>query len=259
MNESVNYNNKAWRKRLLIACATEGLVRFEWAHARYGQVIPVNWESSGFDVAYTKGYDLFNHYAVGFSIDDAYNAITGKAIELGVEWVIIVEDDVILPPDCFLQFAEHINAKEAPVVSGLYYLKAMPTKPLVFRGRGNGAYMDFRHGDRVWCDGVPMGCLLIHASLLQYMWDNSPEYTLPNGQKQRAVFETPRKVFIDPETGSYSRQAGTQDLYWCDRILSEGIMEKTGWTDLPDPENPFLVDTNIFCKHIDRNTGKQYP
>jgi hypothetical protein len=196
---------------------------------------------------------------IGFGIDDAYNLITKKAIEVGVEWVLIIEDDVLIPADCFLKMTQYMEEGKTPIVSGLYYLKASPTLPLVFRGRGNGAFKNFKIGGKVWCDGVPMGCLLVHADILKYMWDNSPEYQVCDGQSAKRVFETPRKQFLDPETGGIFSLMGTQDLYWCDRILDEKVLKKSGWEKIGRRRYPFLVDTSIFCKHIDLNTGIAYP
>src|SRR4030042_6729019 len=105
--------NVPWRKRILICTATEGWIRYEWAHARFGQVIPVNWSASGFDV----------FTAMGYSIDDAYNLITMKALETGTEWLFLIEDDVLIPPDCFLRIAEYMDSKKYPIVSGIYYTK----------------------------------------------------------------------------------------------------------------------------------------
>lgn len=37
------------------------------------------------------------------------------------------------------------------------------------------------------------------------------------------------------------------------------IVGDTGWKKIAKKEFPFLVDTNIFCKHIDLTSGKTYP
>ena len=79
-------------------------------------------------------------------------------------------------------------AGDVPVVSGLYFTRGYPSEPLVYRGRGNGYYGDWRIGDKVWADGVPTGCLLIHCSILRAMWKDSEEYQV-SGQTLRRVFE----------------------------------------------------------------------
>jgi len=249
MNDII-VNQKKWRKRLLISTPTEGLIRYEWAHARFAQVMPVNWEASGFDV------DIHALGIIGYSIDDAYNLITSQAINLGVDWLLIIEDDVLIPMDFFVKMSQYMDSGDIPVVSGMYCTKAIPSEPLLFRGRGNGVYRDWVLGDKVWVDGLPMGCLLLHTTILKWFWDNTEKYRLPTGEEVSKVFETPRKIYYDPATGIYQRQEGTQDLYFFDRIIEYDVLKKTGWES---KEYPFLCDTSIFCKHIDRNTGKQYP
>lgn len=248
--EIVQYNKKKWRKRTLVSVATEGWIRFEWAHARYSQIIPVNWECSGFDLSFT---------VCGYSIDDAYNVITGKALEMGVDWLIIIEDDVLIPPDCFLKFAAYMNEGKEAVVSGLYYTKGEPCEPLLFRGRGNGSFHDWELGDKVRVDGLPMGCLLISTKILRHCWDNAEGYKLPDGAETRQVFLTPKFTWLDPETGAYMRKEGTQDLYFFDHVMDNDVLKKVGFDELAEMEHPFLCDTTIFCKHIDRQTGRQFP
>lgn len=248
--------NKRWKKRLMVSTPTLGLIRYEWAVARYSQIIPVNWESSGFDCRYQKGLD---YSPVGFGIDDAYNLITQKALETKVEWLLVIEDDVVIPSDCFVRMDRYVNKGDVPIVSGLYYLKGTPTQPLVFRGRGNGSFNDFKIGAKVWADGIPMGCLLVHMSVLKALYDESEPYKTIDGHPVRRVFETPRRQFLDPQTFSIFNLMGTQDLEFCDRVLNNGIFKKAGWPKYQRKKYPFLVDTGIFCKHIDINTGIAYP
>ena len=249
-NDIIKFNKVKWRKRLLVSVATEGWVRYEWAHARYGQVTPVNWEAQGFDVQYT---------ALGYSIDDAYNLIVKKVIELGVDWLIIIEDDVVVPNDLFVKLSKYMDKAEFPVVSGLYYTKSEPSQPLIFRGRGNGPFLDWKLGKKVFCDGLPMGCLLIHTSILKWFWETCEAYKTVDGNVVKRVFETPRRIFYDPERGGYERQEGTQDLFFFDRVIEHDVLKKTGWAKIARRKFPFLCDTNIFCKHVDRNTGRMFP
>jgi len=248
--EIIQRCQKKWKKRTLISTPTEGWIRFEWAHSRYGQIMPMNWEASGFDLGYT---------AMGYSIEDAYNLITKQALDLKVDWLVTIEDDVLLPPDFFIRLEEYQRKETIPVVSGVYYLKASPTLPLVFRGRGNGAFTDWKIGDKVWCDGLPMGCLMIHTSLLKWMWEHTEEYKTCDGAKLHKVFRTPQMTFYDPECQGFSKKSGTQDLYFFDQLLENKVLEKTGWKSVAKKEFPFLCDTGMFCKHICRQTGRLYP
>ena len=236
------------RNNILISTPSLGVVRLEWAMARWGQVIPCNWSC---------GY-VQTLLAMGYLVADAQNVAVKELVERNYEWLFLLEDDVMLQPDCFLKLDRYVKKGDIPVVSGLYYTKSEPSDPLVFRGRGNGCFTDFKRGKKVWCDGVPTGCLLIHGSILRKMWEDSEEYHL-FGKDLRRVFETPRKVRFDPETKQYGKEIGTSDLYWCDRVMDGGYLKKAGWSKFAKKKDPFLVDTSIFCQHIDLNTGKQYP
>jgi len=99
--------------------------------------------------------------------------------------------------------------------------------------------------------------LLIHVGILREMWKDSAEYVLKN-QVVRRVFDTPRKLWHDPETGNYSSMSGTSDLEWCTRIMEGGYFKKAGWPKYQRKKYPFLVDTSIFCRHINED-GEQFP
>lgn len=248
-----NDSGKPLRNKLLIGTPTLGVIRVEWASARYGQVIPCNWSSANVWAGYN------NTYPVGYMVADAQNILVDIAIKQNYEWLLFVEDDVVLPIDAFLTFNRYMKDGSLPVVSGLYFLKSNPPEPLIYRGRGNGAFFDWKIGSKVWCDGVPTGCLLINCSLLKIMYEESPEYTTGSNQKVRKVFETPAKIWCDPENGKYQSAAGTSDLYWCDRVIQEKILFRAGYKILAKKKYPFLVDTSIFCRHIDLTSGNQYP
>ncbi|MBU2249254.1 MAG: hypothetical protein KKD77_21075 [Gammaproteobacteria bacterium] len=237
--------------RLLVATPSTGLVRMEWVQARYGQVIPVNWSQ----VQLVQWINSF--IPLRYQVADAQNLIVREVVSKDFEWLLLVEHDTMLPPDAFIRFNKYIREKQVPVVSGLYYTRSQPSEPLVFRGRGVSFYGDWKLGDEVWCDGVPTGCLLIHTSILRTMWDESPEYMVGQDLTRR-VFETPRNLWYDPESHQFNVSVGTSDLDWCNRVISGNFLAKAGWPKYQKKKYPFLVDTNIFCRHINVD-GVQFP
>lgn len=246
--------------RLMIATPTRGTVRMEWAGARYGQTVPVNWSH----VQLLQFYQtLCNPFlTVRFGVADAQNLIVREVVDKDFEWLLLIEDDVVLPIDALVRFNEYIRAESTPVVSGLYYTKSRPAEPLVFRGRGTSFYGDWELGDLVWCDGVPTGCLLIHAGLLREMWEDAPEYQVGYGGRPvtRRVFKNPEVNWQSPELQATVGITGTSDLQWCTEVMKGDYLRRAGWGKFADehPEFPFLVDTRIFCRHIDPD-GIQYP
>jgi hypothetical protein len=245
--------------RVLIGTACTGLLRVEWVGARYAALQPVNWSH----VEMTQQIPTF--MPLRYQVADAQNLIVKEAIGAarseGFNWLLLLEHDVVIPPDTFMRFNDYMTDQKAPIVSGLYYTRAHPSVPLVFRGRGTGAYTDWEHGDVVYCDGVPTGLLLIHGGILQLMWDESPEYNC-YGTLTRRVFDTPRAMWQNPQTGYINTSGGTSDLDWCTRVMEGDYIRRAGWTDymdgLEDERYPFICDTGIFARHINPN-GEQFP
>ena len=240
---------------LLVGTACTGLVRVEWVAARYGQLVPLNWSLAGHMQVMAGG--VLDYMPLRYQVADAQNLIVAEAIRLDMEWLFLLEHDVVLPPGAFFRLNHWMNETPAPVVSGLYFSRAYPSEPMVFRGRGTGVFTDWRLGDAVAVDGVPTGCLLVHMGLIRTMWEDSAPYTV-RGLQTRRVFETPRTSWSDPETGLTNMAVGTSDLEWCRRVIEGDYLRKSGWTDYAGREYPFIVDTGLFCRHINPD-GTQYP
>lgn len=237
--------------RVLIGIPATGLIRIEWAMARYGQITPCNWSQSDM----VQFIDQFS--PLGFMVADARNMVCTKAIEQDFEWVFFIDHDTIPPPHTIITWNEYMLKGDIPIFGGLYFTKGRPSEPLVYRGNGTSHYRGWKFGDLVWVDGLGMGCTMIHVSILKEMSKDSPTYKIGENSVFR-IFETPSKIGIDPQTHALSAQSGTEDLYWCDKVRKQGILAKAGWKDIAKKRFPYLIDTNVFCRHIDNN-GTQYP
>jgi hypothetical protein len=238
------------QRRIVICIPLTGIVRAEWMMARYGQTIPVNWANAEI-IQWIDTYSPMSH-----SVADARNMCVKHAVEQNFEWLLFIDHDVILPHNTFIKMNSYIHQGDIPVVCGWYNAKGVPPEPLLFRGRGNSYYRNFKPGDKVWVDGVPMGCTLINGKLLKAMYDESPVYRNINGQDIRQVFHTPRFSEVNA-SGGFMSQSGTEDLWWCDRVIKEGWLKRTGFKEAAKKKYPFLCDTSIRCGHID-NSGRVY-
>jgi hypothetical protein len=247
----LDVNSGEWHNRLLVATPSTGLIRMEWALARYGQVIPTNW--SHVDVIQWMNAMV----PLKYLLPDAENIIAKHVVEGEFEWLLSIEEDNIIPPDAFVRINQYIKACNVPIVSGLYFTKGQPPEPILYRGRGNGAFEDWKQGEKVWVDGIPFGFTLIHASIIRALWNESEEYEV-NGQKTRKVFRVPGEVVGSQEEGAFATITGTSDLDFCTRIMKDNIFTKAGWPEFQKKKYPFLVDTNLFIKHIDQQ-GRLYP
>lgn len=239
-----------YHQRLLVATPTTGLVRMEWVASRYNQVIPTNWSKTDM-IQYLSSY-----IPIRYTVADAQNLAVREAIDKGFAYLLFIEHDTMPTPDAFVRFTEYMDKAEYPVVSGLYFTRSIPPEPMIYRGRGNHYYRDWKLEDLVWCDGVPTGMLLISTELLKDIWEDSEEYKTHDGQLTRRVFDSPTKTWFSEEKGAQETLVGTSDLDFCKRIIAGGYLKK--WPAVADKKYPFLVDTNIYCKHIDPD-GTQYP
>jgi hypothetical protein len=192
-----------------------------------------------------------------YRVAEAQNIIVQRAIEQNSEWLLLIEQDNVLPVDAFVRFNQYMIKGDIPVVSGLYFTKSVPPEPMIYMGPGKGYYDKWKMGDKVWAWGVPTGSLLIHMSILKKMWEESPEYNA-GGMMARRVFETPAKVWFDEVSGNMRSESGTSDLQWCDHVVKGKFFEKAGWPKYQKMKYPFLCDTSIFVKHID-DQGRQWP
>ncbi len=241
--------------RILIATATTGSIRYEWVAARDNMVVPPNFGMV------RLWQPLWSFSPIGFEVANAQNIIVREFLTLDFEWLLLYEHDVLPPHDAVRRFHHHMQDGTAPVISGLYYTRSRPSEPLIYRGRGTGCYLDWEFGDLVWADGIPTGFLLVHHSILRCMWDDAEEYLIqhPDGRQDRTrnVFSTPRDIWYDKD-GFAQMRTGTSDLDWCERVMKGGYFKKAGWDKFQEMEFPFVVDTNIFCYHIDPD-GVRYP
>lgn len=248
-NRDLRHN--AHKMRLLVGTPMVGLVRSEWVAARYTQIIPTNWGQV------EMAQMMQSHIPLRYQVADAENVIVKQAIEGDYEWLLFIEHDNILPPGTFVRLNEYMVRKDVPVVSALYFTKSDPSEPMVYKKFGHGYAADWKMGDKVWVQGCPLGCTLIHCSLLKVLWEESPEYTV-NGITTRRVFHTPNDAWYSTLDNRWMTNTGTSDLNFCDRLVKEKIFEKAGWPEYQQMEQPILVDTNIFVRHIDQ-AGVQYP
>lgn len=257
-----NSRDHTWTNRILIAVPSTGLVRVEWMMARYGQIIPTNWSQ-------VEMVQWMNTFApLEYQLPDAENLIAKQVVMGDYEWFLSIEQDNLIPPDTFVKLNEYMIENKVPIISGLYYTKSHPAEPILYRGRGNGSFRDFKVGDKVWCDGIPFGLTLIHGSIIKALWNESEEYMVGN-EVTRKVFALPNfnignfgfenaDTIDEVPAGRFAYTRGTTDLAFCKRIIRDKIFSKAGWPAYEGKKYPFLVDTSILVQHIDER-GRQYP
>jgi len=122
--------------RVMIAIPMTGLLRAEWALARYGQAIPCNWSQHEVITWIDQMSPL------GYLVADARNVAVDSFMKGQYDWLFFIDHDVVMPPNVFIRWNEYMHSKKAPIFGGLYFTKSVPSEPLLYRGLGTSYYND---------------------------------------------------------------------------------------------------------------------
>ena len=107
-------------------------------------------------------------FECGSLVYDARNKLAKRAIEMGADYTMWFDSDMIFQPDTMLKLLEHKD--EGGIISGVYFRRSPPYTPVVF------AKCNVR--ERSWADleemptelseveGVGFGCVLVSTDVL---------------------------------------------------------------------------------------------
>jgi hypothetical protein len=162
---------------------------------------------------------LFSPY--GYTVADARNICVEKIIQSEGDYLLFVDDDVILPKGAVIQLLNH----NVDVVAGIYYRKYTPLETCSMHYNKDGSpssINDYQIGDLIPDTLVAgCGCMLIKVEALKKM--------------EAPLFKT---VTIQ------DRPAMTEDSYFCQKLRDSGMS--------------VLTDTGIQCVHVDKENGIFY-
>jgi hypothetical protein len=251
--------------QVLIGTPTLGTIRIEWYNAMQSMVSPPNWA-------------VVRSTPCGYTVPDAQNILVDTILRGSFRALLLIEDDTCPPPQTLIEFDRWFwkmeRRKAPPVVSGLYHIKGsaeirqgdtggieqLGPEPLAYRGSGTRAYRDWKPGDVIWVSGVPTGALLLHRSILE-AWATEPDvemYSIAGYPwPLKKIFQQPSQVWVDPDGGVHIA-AGTSDLWWSDQTIKRDLLTKAGWPEYAAKEFPYVIDTSLLFKHVDRATGIMY-
>lgn len=166
-----------------------------------------------------KGNDLSFDFVKGYDCAKARNDIARKALNGGFEYVLMVDSDVIVPPDTIS------NMLDSPVdvCFGIYPRKSTTGETELFKegtfdfkNRYTYAELDELESDKITVKGSGFGCALIKTEVfknLEYPWFD----------------------FVSYENDTYL----SEDLFFC---MMAGVRYK------------LIADTRVRCGHIKQLT-----
>lgn len=112
-----------------------------------------------------------------------YNArahLTMKAIEIGAEWMMFIDSDMVFPPDVIEKLLDTAISEEADLVTGIYFKRKFPTQPVICKNiywsqdpktgeldGGAEVYEDYPRDSVFPIEACGMACTLIKLSAIQ--------------------------------------------------------------------------------------------
>jgi len=188
----------------------------EWALALAAQNYPLNVSRS--------------FYVVGGSATDvARNQAVEHALEKKSRYIWFLDDDVQPPFTALRQLIYTLEQcdDKTMVSTGIYFAKINPTEPVIYRGKGQGAFWKWKQNEKFEVDGCGAGCMVVKTELFKHL--------------EKPYFKT-----IDDKTPGEGiiGNSSTEDLYFCHKVRSAGFK--------------IIADGGIICGHWDIKNMKCY-
>lgn len=166
-------------------------------------------------------YELLEpEYCGGLYVVENRNALVTHALSEGIDWLLQIDADESFPAHLVRQLMKTADAKNRPIVTGLYANVQPAETPgatiildMIYREIGTGEYESIIPPSDMrpfMVDACGSGCLLVHASVykkLQYPWFWL-EHITPTDK------DRPQLMNEDIAFCRKAREAGYQ--LWCD-------------------------------------------
>ena len=114
-------------------------------------------------------------FVCGSLVYDSRNKLARKALEMGADYTVWFDSDMLFEPDTMKKLIEHLE-NGCDIVSGLYFRRAVPFTPVLFRKLDmSGPYCKWRDFDDYPKDqlfeleGIGFGCCAIKSEVLLAM------------------------------------------------------------------------------------------
>lgn len=185
--------------------------------ASSGRPVNIGWSLSLVNLGLNAPMGSFITWMIESGLDRAGNRerLAEKAVEMDCKYLFFLDDDTICPNFTLKYLAYEIEKDpQIMVCGGIYCTKELPSVPIVFKRIGDGAYWDWKVGQVFDCAGLGTGAMLIRTEVFKHL--PKPWFLEPN---EAPTNET---MTIGDKVVPISHRGGTEDLYFCQKVLSAG-------------------------------------
>lgn len=166
-------------------------------------------------------------FQVGSLVYEARENLAKSAIEMGADYVLWLDSDMVFPPDIMRRLFESLQTGKGDIVSGLYFRRVSPYSPVLFcdldMTEDGCHWTEFENiPDEVFpLGGVGFGCVLMPTdALVSVMSKFGTAFTPINGVGEDLSFcwrarQCGYSIVCDPsiELGHVGNYVITRDFY----------------------------------------------
>lgn len=223
------------------------------------------------------------------SVGQAKQMLAETAVASGCQWVLFVDDDVLVPGDALMKMIKRwrMDPEKYAIQNGVYWSKSEPPMPLIFKGSFEGSFFDWHVGDLIEADSAGAGCTFIATDVFKnmpkpwfstnYIYNDQREpmdvHQWELEHKLTSLLRIPNKTEEQEEaTKELTKQVADHAKLMQEMFEAKGLdpnqmynVEAAGSTteDLYfyKKAKEYLnrscwVDTSIQCGHQDKKTGR---
>jgi len=158
--------------------------------------------------------------------------IVRKALASDADLVLMLDDDMVLPPDALVRLFDTLYATEHAALAGALYYSRDGTRPMVASGWTSAdtttAWIPaFRDDGPVAVDAIGFGCVLIRTTAFAALL--------------RPYFQA--QIYIEQHASRV--RVCNEDFLFCERLRKAGFS--------------VMLDGSVRCGHFDRQSGVVVP
>lgn len=246
---AIKVNEAIERERLYDPFENKKLTKVFFATPSNGQVDAIcydNLKDFIFELSEVQHHSKFKFFSATTGrmlVTFARETIAEKALELGMDWILFVDDDQILPKKMFIALARHMD--KADLIAPIVFQRVHPYKPVVYKVdvnkdektgmiyTGTDHRIDYPINSEFEADAVGFGVVLLRTEIL-------------------------KKI---PKPWFFSNTNLGEDIYFCVRAKQHGFKilvdsrVKVGHLGIPEPrtELDFILNNKDLLKTIHKD------
>lgn len=186
--------------------------------ASSGRPVDIRWSLSLAGLVSNVPVGMNSTWMLEVGLDRARNreVLAEKALQAGARYLFFLDDDTVCPNITFKYLIYEMEKDpKIMVAGGIYCTKEALPSPLVFKKIGDGSFWKWKVGEVFDCEGLGTGCMMIKTEVFEHLpkpWFLEPHET-PQGEAQD----------IGGEKVPVSHRSGTEDLYFCQKVINAGF------------------------------------